>query len=109
MLPVFDVGRPIQWVKDIAINATKWIALKLLLLSLITVVLPLSIYAGWKLISKQIMQFVMSSSGDLGNMSALVQFTGLAAWLGDKFRMQECFIILSTALMYKFILSFFRK
>lgn len=108
MIPVFDVGRPIQWAKDIIINFTKWIALKLLLVTLCVTVLPVSLYVGWKLILKQIMTFVFNSAGT-ENHAAMVQFTGLAAWLGDHLRFQESFLILSSALMVRFVLGFFKK
>jgi hypothetical protein len=106
---VFDVSRPIEWIKNNAIAFIKWIALKTLLLGLFTTVLPLSIYTAWKLINEQIMEFVMQNATSQGSQAAIVQLTGLAAWLGDKLRFQECFVILSSALMYRFILSFFRK
>ncbi|MCM2283357.1 MAG: hypothetical protein NDI81_01150 [Desulfobacula sp.] len=109
MLPVFDVGGPILWLKDLAINFAKWLAFRGLMIALFTTLIPLAIYAGWKLINEQIFNYVLSHTGSVESFGALVELTGLAAWLGDLLRFQECFAVLASAMLFRFVLSFIKR
>ena len=99
-----------KFFKESAADVIKFLALRALLISLISILLPLAIYAGWLLIQEQVMGYIntISTDGDLwqGNV---IELTGLGAWIAGKLRFYECFAVLSTALVYRFVLGFFRR
>lgn len=110
MIPVIDISRVIGWGKTAAADVIKWIALKALLIALITTVLPLSIYAGWMLIQSQVMIYVndnMSTAG--GFESVTFQLVGLGAWLATCLQFPACLSVVMSGSAVKFVLGFFKK
>lgn len=109
MIPVVDLTRIIEWVKNAGADIIKWLALRALILGAVTTLVPLAIYAGWKLIQEQIVTYAQTQmTGDVWT-GTIVELTGLAAWLGSKLQFQACFTILATAMSFRFILGFFKK
>jgi hypothetical protein len=96
--------------KQAVIDVAKWVALRALLIGLVTTLVPIAIYQGWSLIASQIMEYVMGLGYEdqiwSGNM---IELTGLGAWLGERFQIVLCFQIISSALVYRFLLSFIRR
>ena len=109
MVPVVDLTRIVEWVKNAAVDIIKWAALRALLIGLVGTLVPLAIYHGWGLIHEQIMTFVMDQvDGDFWTGST-VELNGIAAWIGTRLKLMESFQVLSTGLMYKFIFGFIKK
>lgn len=105
LIPVVDLTRIIGWIKTAAADVIKWAALRLLIISVVTVLVPLAIYQGWLLISEQVMNFVMTKDGLSMWNGAFVEITGLAGWLGSCLKLVQCFQVLSTFLTLKFALN----
>lgn len=108
IIPVVDLTRAIGWIKTAAIDLIKWAALRLLIISVVTTLVPLAIYAGWSLISEQIFTMVTAETSGAQWEGTMVQLTGLGAWLGIRLQLVECFQVLSTFLALRFTLSFVR-
>lgn len=112
MIPVVDVTRIIGWVKTAGADVVKFLALRSLILGVVTILVPWAIVKGWVLILEQVTAFATnqfaSSSGDLWSGN-LIQLTGLGAWLATQLKFVECFSVMATAMSYTFILSFIRR
>lgn len=109
LLPVVDLTRIVEWIKNAAVDLVKWAALRVLLIGLITTLVPLAIYHGWALISEQVFAFAAGNmSGDAWS-GTMVQLTGLGAWIGIRLQLVQCFQVLSTFLVIKFVLGFVKR
>lgn len=108
-LPVVDVSRFLEWIKVAAADVVKWLALRTLLLGIVGTLVPLAIYKGWLLISEKIMAYTQTQMTGSYWDGFVVQFTGLAGWLSIHLQLQACFMILATALSFKFVLGFVKR
>jgi hypothetical protein len=109
LIPVVDLTRIVEWVKNAAVDLIKWAALRVLLIGLISTLVPLAIYAAWLMISEQILAFVTTQTSAEGWSGAVVEFTGIAAWIGTRLQLVQCFQVLATFLSLKFALGFVKK
>ena len=108
-IPVVDLTRIIEWVKNAGADIIKWLALRALILGAVTTLVPLAIYSGWLLIQEKLIEYTQTQmTGDFWNGS-VVELTGLAGWLGERLQLQACFTILATAMSFRFVLGFFKK
>jgi len=105
LIPVVDVTRVVEWIKNAAADAIKWAALRLLIISVVTILVPLAIYQGWLLISEQIFNFMSGQSGASMWGGAMVEITGLGGWIGARLKLVQCFQVLATFLSLKFALN----
>jgi len=107
-LPVFDVSRPIEWIKEAAAFGIKWIAFRLFIISIVITTLPVGLYYGWNFIIDVTMEWVGSrmAGGELPSMG--LQLTGLGAWLADQMQLPACLSILMTAAALRFTLKMVR-
>jgi hypothetical protein len=109
-LPVFDVSRVIGWVKTAAADVAKFMALRLLLIGLVSVLVPWAIYKAFLLISEQIINLMVSQAGSDGMWSGtMIQLTGLGAWLATHLRFMECFTVLATAASFAFLMRLIKR
>ncbi|MCG8642292.1 MAG: hypothetical protein MI862_21380 [Desulfobacterales bacterium] len=109
MIPVVDLTRIVEWVKNVGADIIKWIALRTLLLAIVTTLVPMAIYHGWLLIQEQLFTFLQGQmSGDLWS-GTIIQLTGIGAWLAEQLKFQESFMVLASALSFRFVLGFFRR
>ncbi len=109
MVPIVDITRVIEWGKNAVIDGIKWIAFKTLLISGILTLVPIAIYKGWLLLQEKIMTYIAGNmTGDIWSGS-VVQLTGLAGWLAENLKFQQCFSLLVSALAFRFIMGFFHK
>lgn len=107
MIPVFDISRAIEWIKNAAADVIKYLALKALLIALIYTLLPIALYKGWLIIQEKVLGYLSANVG--GFQSTMLQYTGIAGWLADQLRFAECFTVLISGLTARFIFSFFRR
>lgn len=105
LIPVVDITRVVEWVKNAAADVIKWAALRLLIISVVTILVPLAIYQGWLLISEQLFNFISSQAGASMWGGSFVEITGLGGWLGTKLKIVECFQVLATFLSLRFALN----
>jgi len=108
-IPVVDLTRIIEWVKNAAVDVIKWAAFRLLIIGVIGTLVPLAIYKGWSIISEQILNVVSAQAGAAGLTGTVVQLTGFGAWIGERLQLVQCFQVLSTFLALKFSLGFIKK
>lgn len=109
IVPTFDISRLIQMGKNVLVDLIKWAALRVLLISLVTTLVPLAIYAGWLLISESLLTWATNNMTGAAWEGTMVELTGLAGWLGVRLRFVECFQVLSTFLALRFVLGFMKK
>ncbi|MCP4763467.1 MAG: hypothetical protein GY870_16965 [archaeon] len=108
LIPVFDVGRIVQMVKNTAFDVAKFIALRALLISICVTLVPLAIFAGWSLIISKIFELVNTET--TGAFSGtVIQLSGMGAWIGQQMYIGQALSIFFAALALKFTLSFFRR
>ncbi len=108
-IAVLDITRIIEWIKNAGAEVVKWLALRALILGAVTTLVPLAIYSGWLIIQEQLITYTQTQmTGDFWG-GTMVEYTGLAAWIGTRLQFQACFTILATALSFRFVLGFFKK
>jgi hypothetical protein len=109
-VPVFDISRILGWVKTAAADVAKFVAFRLLMISIVTVLVPWAIYQAWLMISEQVITFLVSQAGDAGLWSGqMIELTGFGAWLGVRLRFAECFTVLATAASFAFIMRIVKR
>ena len=109
LIPTFDLSRIVGWIKSALADALKWAALRMLLIGLVGTLVPLAIYQGWLLISEQLLTWANANMMGESWSGTTVQLTGLGAWIGIRLKVVECFQVLTTFLVMRFTLGFFRK
>ncbi len=62
MIPVVDLTRIIEWVKNAGADLIKWLAFRALLLAVVSTLVPLAIYSGWLLINEKIDRLCFKSN-----------------------------------------------
>jgi hypothetical protein len=82
-----------------------WIAIKALLVLLLTVVFPIVLNNFLYDIIEIIMNFAAGQAGSAGTMSGAMSFTGFAAWLVESFRLAEALSVLVGSLLLRLALS----
>ena len=82
-----------------------WIALKLLLVFLFTVVVPIVLNNFLYDIIEIVMNFATSQAGGASSVNGAMNFTGFAAWLIDCFKLAETLAVLVSALALRLALS----
>lgn len=108
-IPVVDLTRIIEWVKNAGADVVKWLALRALILGAVTTLVPLAIYSGWMIIQEKLIAYTQTQMTGSFWSGTMVELTGLAAWIGTRLQFQACFTILATALSFRFVLGFFKK
>lgn len=100
-------------VKFFSNSVVKYLALKALLLSLFTVILPVVLFKVWLKIQVWVMDFlaenISSLTGGAIAEPAVVEFTGLAAWLADLLKLPQCASVLLSCAVVSFSLKFIKR
>ena len=100
----------LSWLGSVAARfigdtALKWIALKVLSVTLLTVTLPIVLKNILTWLVQQVELIVRSYSG--GSVDSFsVQLTGLAGYLGDQMMLGTCVSIILTAIAIRLFLNF---
>lgn len=82
-----------------------WIALKLLLVALFTLLVPIILNNFVYDIMEIVMNFANGQAGGAGTMNGAMNFTGFAAWLIACFKLPEALSVLVSALVLRLTLS----
>lgn len=109
MVPVFDLSRLIGLAKTILLAITIWAAFKAFMIVTITVLVPWAIYKAYTLVAEKTMAFVGGYLISDAYQGTFVQLTGLGGWIAERLQFQECFQILTTFVVMRFVLGFFHK
>ena len=109
MIPVFDVGRIITFIKGLFVLAFVFGAFKLFMVTIVTVLLPIAIYKGLTMMMEQTLSLISDQMQNPAWDANLVQLSGLAGWLGDCFQFQACFQLLSSFIIARFMLTLIKK
>jgi hypothetical protein len=109
-IPVFDVSRLIEWGLKAIVAGFLWIAAKVAISLLIITFVPIAIYLAISKLAEHTFEAAsaMAPSGGMWD-GAMIQYTGMAAWLATLLRLPECFAVYIGALSVAFALSFLRK
>ena len=109
MIPVFDFSKLISLGKTIILTILLWKAFKLLMIGSISVLVPYAIYKGYGFLGEQTFNLMKSTLSGSAWEGTFVQLSGLAGWIGQRLRLQECFQIMASFLSIRYFLSFFKK
>lgn len=90
----------------IASSVARYLAIKAVLITLITVTLPIILHNFVVWFFDQIYQFVSSSLPSGGLSSTVLQFSGLAGYLAVHLRFPEMFAVIVTGISIRAILNF---
>ena len=82
-----------------------YIALKLLLVLLLTTVVPLILNNFLYDIMEIVMNFATGQAGGASSMNGTMNFSGFAAWLISCFKLPECLSVMVSALVLRLSLS----
>lgn len=83
----------------------RWIALKVILTFLFTIVVPIVLTNFLYEIIEIVMNFANSQSSGASAFNGSMSFTGFAAWLIQCFRLAECLAVFVSALVLRLTLS----
>ena len=109
MIPTFDVGRVITFVKTIMIVTILWAAFKALLIGAISILVPFAIYKAFNLMAQKSYEFGNTLTTGTAWEGAYIDLVGLGAWMGERLQLQACFQILASFVVIRYTLSFFKK
>ncbi len=109
MVPVFDVGRIIVFAKALLIGAAIWMAFKIFIIGVATVLIPIAVYKGLEMMTEQSLDLINDQMTSPQWSANLVEFTGLAAWLADTLKFQACFQLLASFVVARFMLTLIKK
>jgi hypothetical protein len=109
-IPVVDLGRFIEWIKNAAVDVFKWLIMRAFVISVVMTLVPMAIYLGWSKIAQYIFEAASDQAGTGGIWDgAIITYTGLGAWLATAFKLPECMSLLLGAMSVRFVLSFIRR
>jgi len=109
MIPVFDVGRIITFVKGLLVVGFLAAAAKLFFIGIITILVPIAIYKGLTMMMEQTMSLISDQMTNPVWSANFVQLTDLAGWLADCMRFQACFQLLASFIVARFMLTLVKK
>lgn len=99
---IASLGR--VWVAFLANDLVKWIAIKLVLTALFVVILPIILNNFMYDIINTLFTFANSKLGESGGFSQVLEISGVAAYLADKFQLVSCFAVLLSAISLRLAL-----
>ena len=85
-----------------------FVALKALLLGLVTLVLPVVLYTVGSDLMVDALAWGLSKIGAMGISATVVQLTGLAGWLAVKVKVAECVSIVLSSAYIRVVLKLMR-
>lgn len=103
-IPIIGAVIASAWLKTAIVDAIKWVALRTLLITICSTLIPIAIYQGWLLIQEQIMSYVTAQTASGVWDGTMVELTGFAGWIGDRLLLIQCFQVLAGFLTLKFML-----
>lgn len=104
-MPVFDFSRLIGFAKSILVTIFLWKAAKMLLIGCFSVLMPYAIYKGSNFMGQQMFDFFATMLNGSELEGAFVQLHGLAGWMGERLRFQECLQVMLTAISMRWTLD----
>ncbi len=95
--------------KILAGDVIKYLATRALLLTLVTVILPIVLYNVFSTIVTETMEYAVANMQGGSITGAAIQITGIGAWMAQKLLIPQCLSIFLSALSVKWVLSFLRR
>ena len=93
----------------LAVDALKFIAYRLMVVTALTLVLPVVLYN----VFTELLQHLITYSNDAvsaGSFAgAVFDFVGLGAWVAIHIKLAQCFSVFLSALSLRWVLGFFRR
>lgn len=109
MIPVIDLTRVLEWGFNAVIWFIKWAAIRAFTISAIIIVVPVAMYNAYFFILEKLFAYMNTlDTSDSVWSGTVIQFTGMAAWLADKLKFQQCLSVIISVLLIKFALSFIK-
>lgn len=94
--------------KFLTVEGAKAILIRALLLTAMTLVLPVVLYNVFSLIVSETLEYASSYVGASGLTGVVIQLTGVAAWMGDHLKVVEAVSFLLSCSLCRFVISMVR-
>lgn len=94
-----------MFAKIFADKVLGWVALKLLLIFLFTIIVPIVLNNFLYDIMEIFMNFANNQIGNQGIVNGAMTFSGFSAWLITVFRLPECLAVIISAMQLRVILT----
>jgi len=93
----------------IAVESLKWLAMKALLITFITLILPVILYNIFQMICLEMVTYCLDKINAEGFTALTVQLTGIAGWIAIQLDLALSISIILSAVALKFIVSMIWK
>jgi len=89
-------------------GVAKFIALKLLLYSLFTLILPVILYNVFTKILEEYMDYISDKISSEGLSGHMIELTGFGGWIATEIQLPLCLSMFLSAIMLRFVLNMIR-
>lgn len=93
----------------LAVDALKFIATRVLVVTALTLVLPVVLYNVFTEILQHVITYAQSAVNPGTFSGAVFDFVGLGAWFAIHIRLAQCFSVFLSALSLRWVLGFLRR
>lgn len=92
-------------------SVVRWLAFKVLMFALFTVVLPLILVKGWFLIQSYVLGFLMSNidSEQVFTSNHVLQLTGVSAYIATAMNLPHSVSVLIGGAVNSFVIGFIKR
>ncbi len=90
-------------------SVLKFLAIKALLLTITTLILPVILFNVFVKIQETIMNYALSQVSGSGVTSSTIQIAGVGAWVGQEIQLPLCMSMIMTAVATRFVLNMLGK
>ena len=95
--------------KLFAASVIKFLAIKAILLTLTTLVLPVVLFNVFVKVQESIMNYALSQVSSSGVTSSTIQIAGVGAWVGQEIQLSLCMSMIMSAVATRFVLNMLGK
>jgi len=91
--------------KLLSVDTLKFVATRIMLYSLFTLVLPVVLYNVFSLIVNETLSYISSNLGSEGIEGTIIELTGVGAYLGNHLQLEAALALILSAVALRFTLS----
>jgi len=95
--------------KLLSVETLKFIAMRAMMLSLFTVILPVVLYNVANSLLNDYLAYVSSVLPGSGYEGAIIELSGLGAWLAQRLQLVSCVSIFLAGVNLRWLISFFKR
>jgi hypothetical protein len=93
----------------LAVDALKFIAYRLMIVTALTLVLPVVLYNVFTELLQHLITYSNNAVSAGSFSGAVFDFVGLGAWVAIHIKLSQCFSVFLSALSLRWVLGFFRR